>query len=165
VWVQLPEAVRERVDELVRAGSTIHAVMAIRGSGLLPQPSLPDCQELLAWHRHQLGVPAHRPAPSAEEMIEQASGLPWTPDAIEAIWDGDTDGWFVVLTAVCTSQRAEAALGIIRHGSDIRLFQGKVPPWPESQEASILGRILAEHFNVPFHFASPDVPDDQALRL
>lgn len=30
--------------------------------------------------------------------------------------------------------------------------------------AAAAGRALADHLGVPFHFASPDVPDDQAPR-
>jgi hypothetical protein len=55
-------------------------------------------------------------------------------------------------------------LAMIRHGSDMRLFNGTVPLWPEAQEAETVGRALAEQFAVPFHFASPDQPDLDAPR-
>ncbi|MEU1694850.1 hypothetical protein [Streptomyces hirsutus] len=52
----------------------------------------------------------------------------------------------------------------IRHGSDLRVLNGQVPPWPEAQEARETGTALAEHVNVPFHFAGPHQPDDEAPR-
>jgi hypothetical protein len=63
-----------------------------------------------------------------------------------------------------TDPPAETTLAAIRHGGDLRLFNGQVPPWPEAQEAMTTGPALAEHFGLPFHFASPDTPDDEAPR-
>jgi hypothetical protein len=40
-----------------------------------------------------------------------------------------------------------------------RLFSGQVPPWPEARRASEQGQAIAQHFGVPFHFASPEAPD------
>ncbi|MGW5640989.1 hypothetical protein [Streptomyces sp. NPDC003832] len=90
--------------------------------------------------------------------------LPGRTVAIEALWDGDTDGWCVDLIALTDDPATEHRLAIIRHGSDMRLFNGTVPPWPEAQEAETVGRALAERFAVPFHFASPDQPDLDAPR-
>jgi hypothetical protein len=53
---------------------------------------------------------------------------------------------------------------MIRHGGDLRLFNGTVPPWPETQEAVETGSALARHFDLPFFFPSPDVPDLPAVR-
>jgi hypothetical protein len=58
----------------------------------------------------------------------------------------------------------EVELAMIRHGSDLRVLNGRVPPWPEAQEALTIGTALAGRFSVPFHFASPDEPDDEAPR-
>jgi hypothetical protein len=40
----------------------------------------------------------------------------------------------------------------------MRIFKGKVPPWPEAHEAATIGRALAERLGVSFHFTSPDRP-------
>jgi hypothetical protein len=37
-------------------------------------------------------------------------------------------------------------------------------PYPSATAAERAGRALAGHLSVPFHFASPDTPDDQAPR-
>jgi hypothetical protein len=90
--------------------------------------------------------------------------LPGRLAAVEGIWDGDTDGWFVVLVAVLDAPQGEVELAVIRHGSDLRVFNGQVPPWPEAQEAMRTGTALALRFSVPFYFASPDEPDAEAPR-
>ncbi|MEV0490460.1 hypothetical protein [Streptomyces atratus] len=72
--------------------------------------------------------------------------------AFEAVRDGDTRGWIVVLTAVLAKPWEEATLADFRIGD------------AGSDEAARAGRVLAERFGVPFHFASPGVPDDEAPR-
>jgi hypothetical protein len=52
LWTRLPEAVRERVEELVVQGNVIQAVMvareSFRESGIDPLPSLMACRAMLA---------------------------------------------------------------------------------------------------------------------
>lgn len=85
---------------------------------------------------------------------------------IEALWDGDTNGWFIRLSAIMKiksffrSKFEDIYLGAISEGGDIRLFNGKVPPWPESEIAKQLGNRLALEFDIEFYFPSPDDPDD-----
>ena len=101
--------------------------------------------------------------PTFDELINRCEEL--KPVAIHAAWDGDTQGWFVVLEAVVKDEEAQDAyktveLGMGRGASgDLRLFNGQVPPWPEAIEAETLGKQLANHLGVPFHFPSPDRPD------
>lgn len=47
----------------------------------------------------------------------------------------------------------------MRDGGDIRLFNGQVPPWPETQRATEQGQALAQQIGVPLHFTSPGMPD------
>ena len=90
--------------------------------------------------------------------------------AIEAIWDGDTHGWFVELLAITRSEPLETAFDEVRlatlagEDGDARLFSGDAPPWPEAAKAGELGEALAGELGVPFFFASPDSPDDEAER-
>ncbi|WP_239134904.1 hypothetical protein [Streptomyces sp. SID12488] len=104
------------------------------------------------------------PPRDLETLAARIGELPGQPAAIEAMWDGDTGGWVVVLVAVLDDPQDEVELAVIRHGSDLRVFNGRVPPWPEAQEALLVGTALAARFGVPFHFASPDKPDDEAPR-
>jgi hypothetical protein len=91
-----------------------------------------------------------------------------TPVAFEAHWDGDTSGWFLVLSAVVDestnadepSYTAVDLTTLAHPAGDIRLFRGEVPPWPEAKQADEIGRSLATQFGVPFFFPSPKYPED-----
>ncbi|MGQ4478315.1 hypothetical protein [Streptomyces sp. SAS_276] len=84
--------------------------------------------------------------------------MPGRTVAIAALWDGDTDGWFVELVAVMGMPPAEHRLATIRHGSDMGLFNGAVSPWPEAQEAETVGRALAVKANSATTAPGPSGP-------
>jgi hypothetical protein len=162
LWRALSSQVRAQVDALVMKGHKLQAVKVIRDSLEEPRPGLYECMDLVAERFEDLGERFTR-SPTApldlDELTAKVEALPQRPAAIEAVWDGDSEGWMVDLMAVAIEPRAEYRLATVQHGTDIRLFNGDVPPWPEAQEAGIIGRGLAERFGVPFHFASPDEPD------
>ena len=81
--------------------------------------------------------------PSREELLAKAAALPEPPVAFGAGWDGDSTGWFVILYAMLSGQRCRY-LGLLRGGSDFRIFAGGVPPWPEAALAQAVGAELAE---------------------
>jgi hypothetical protein len=167
IWDVLPAAVRAQVDELVRKDHRIHAIKVIRDACAEPRPGIHECLDVVADRYATLGqrLDRARTAPlDVASLTAKIHALPSRPAAIEAVWDGDTDGWFVELLATTAAPSASHHLGFIRLGTDLRIFNGQVPPWPEAEEAATVGRALAEHFAVPFHFASPDTPDDQAPR-
>ena len=106
-----------------------------------------------------------------EDIVANANTLPQPPVAIEAFWDGDTEGWFLVVVAILARpgrrhpQFSEVDLACLRAaGGDIRIFNGQVPRWPESAVAQKAGVSLACKFGVPFWFPSPDQPRDEAAR-
>lgn len=162
LWEALPAQVRAQVDDLVTKGNKLQAVKVIREALEEPRPGLYECMDLVAERFEDLGQRFTR-SPTApldlDELMAKVRALPHAPAAIEALWDGDSEGWMVYLLAVTIEPRAEYHLAIIQHGTDLRLFNGEVPPWPEAQEASTIGRRLAERFGIPFHFASPEEPD------
>lgn len=89
--------------------------------------------------------------------------LPGELVALEALWDGDSGGWRVELYAVLRSGDGHAArhLWTASNGDgDIRIFQGRVPPWPESAAVDRVGAALAAERGVPFWFPAPDWPED-----
>ncbi|MFC8274547.1 hypothetical protein ACFUJR_18860 [Streptomyces sp. NPDC057271] len=90
--------------------------------------------------------------------------LPGRPAAVEALWDGDTFGWMVDLVVVTDEPEVPHRPAVIRHGGDIRLFDGTVSPWPEAEGARRAGHALAERRGVPSHVAGPDRPDDGTPR-
>lgn len=166
LWESLPNELRSRVDELIADDRKLSAIVAIHDMLDQPRPGIYECMDLLAERYAELGQPWLRPSPplDIDVLARQVAALPHPPDAIEALWDGDSNGWFVCLAAVTLRPKVEHNLALIRHGTDIRIFNGQVPPWPEAHEAATMGRALAERLGVPFHFASPDSPDSDLPR-
>lgn len=166
-WEDVPADVRARVDELVVADERFGAVRELWENGRDPRIGLNDCQDLV--YRRQLAL-ADRirrgPEPPGDlaTLIAVVEALPRRPEAVEALWDGDSIGWMTVLLAVTATPRTEMALAQIRHGGDLRLFNGQVPPWPEAREVAELGTALARHFDLPFFFHSPDAPELSDVR-
>jgi hypothetical protein len=161
-WDQLPARLRERIDELVLADERFRATCELWLNGGRERIPLPQCQ-LLIFERYQHFGEQVRRKPQASRdvptLIAKVEALPVRPDAIEALWDGDSDGWMVCLYAVTREPQREFCLAFIRHGTDMRVFNAVVPPWTETDEATESGTALARHFGVPFFFLNPDVPD------
>ncbi|WP_433561565.1 hypothetical protein ACQP1O_28750 [Nocardia sp. CA-151230] len=166
LWERMSADLRVRVDELIAQDRKVLAIKEIRDILGEPRPGINECMDLLVERYAELGQPWIRPTPplDLEILVNKVAKLPERPDAIEAVWDGDTFGWMVCLVAVTRSSRAEHYLAPIRHGGDIRLFNGEVPPYPEAREATSVGRALADTLGVPFHFTSPDRPDTNLAR-
>ena len=102
------------------------------------------------------------PSPLLKKLLARARALPSPPVVIEALWDGDSDGWFVRLNAAWLDEGGHQweAWHTLSRGTDFRLFNGEVPPWPEAVEAQKIGGQLADELGVPFWFPSPDHPED-----
>jgi len=92
------------------------------------------------------------------------------PIVLEALWDGDTEGWFLLFNLYTETgkffwkQTHVTNLGIITFGGDIRLFNGEVPEWPEAELAKKFGRSAAEKYGLTFYFPSDREPDDDCPR-
>ena len=168
IWAMLSAAERSAVDGLIQRDHRLAAVARVREAFRAEaRPGLYETLDVVAERYRELGQRfERRPTPPLDltAIAEQVEALPGRTVAIEALWDGDTEGWCVDLMALTDAPAAEYRLATIRHGSDLRLFNGVVPPWPEAREAETVGRTLAEQFGVPFHFASPGQPDDEAPR-
>jgi hypothetical protein len=104
--------------------------------------------------------------PSREQVLLQADALPEPPVAVEAYWDGDSSGWFVVLSAVLKGDAGYQShcLSVLQDGGDMRLLNGQVPPWGEARFAQEVGEELAARFGVPFYFPSPEHPEEDRPR-
>jgi hypothetical protein len=101
-------------------------------------------------------------AASFATLDAKISTLPGKLACIEALWDGDTDGWFIRLSAIMQNDHAydEHWLVCISKGNDTRLFNGQVPPWPEAVHAAEVGEKLARHRGAEFYFPSREEPND-----
>ncbi|XUL85756.1 hypothetical protein ACQ86D_02815 [Streptomyces galilaeus] len=168
IWAALPAAEQSAVDGLIQRDHRLAAVALLREAFRAEvRPGIHEALDVVAERYRELGQRFERfPTPPLDlaALTEQVETLPGRTVAVEALWDGDSDGWCVDLMALTEAPVGEHRLATIRHGSDLRLFNGTVPPWPEAREAETVGRALAERFGVPFHFAGPDRPDDEAPR-
>jgi len=110
---------------------------------------------------------------NVREWLAAARSSPERPVALEVLWDGDTEGWYVTVALVSRRARhrfwsidhleppwQERHLASLRYGGDIRLFQGTVPPWPEAVVAQRAGRRVAAELGIDYHFPAPEGPDD-----
>lgn len=166
-WEALPAELRGRIDDLVLRDQGFRATAVLFHAVDRARLGLYDCQDLIAQRCRDLADQIEfqpEPARDLATLITKVEAMARPPVAIEAVWDGDTQGWFVILLAITADPWAEEDLAYIRHGGDIRVFNGEVPPWPEAVEASATGGALAAHFGIPFHFGSPATPDDEAPR-
>lgn len=102
---------------------------------------------------------------SETELLTELSEKAASALAIEALWDGDTQGWFVDICAVFKlgPEFDSIRLHSLCRGGDIRLFNGQVPTWPEALEAARVGNQLATLLGVPFHFHRPIIPKTTVL--
>ncbi|SCL50570.1 hypothetical protein GA0070617_1524 [Micromonospora yangpuensis] len=174
-WNALDPQLQEQIDKLLRTGRLIAAVVLLRREGgLQSPPGLYQAQDLLIERRGELRrrglVELEPPPPTTEELIGKAEVVTAPVAAIEALWDGDTQGWYVYLIAIVRRPSRhhdrfdEVPLTVLRRSGDIRLINGQVPPWPEAQQAIEKGQAVAQHFCVPFHFISPEAPDTDPPR-
>jgi hypothetical protein len=95
--------------------------------------------------------------------IQKVSGR---PTVLQALWDGDTQGWYLILSLYAEIETAFSKeetcqqLGIVSFGGDIRLFNGELPPWPEAVLVNEMGKRAVEKYGLIFHFPSDTEPDD-----
>ncbi|MFI2200394.1 hypothetical protein ACH47Z_06325 [Streptomyces sp. NPDC020192] len=158
-WTYLEDQTRHEVDTHVLDDRPFLAVKAVwealRPLGL----GLNEAQQLVSERYEALGDRVRRREPDpldVPSLAARATAHPGRVAAVEALWDGDTvHDWFVLLVAVLDDPSGEARLATVcrRPGGPL--------PGTAADEA---GRALADHLGVPFHFTSPDAPDDEAPR-
>ncbi|WP_369142850.1 hypothetical protein [Streptomyces sp. R44] len=170
-WTLLPEGIRGEVDGYVLQDARLRAVRTVweacRGRGL----GLHEAEAVVhARYLHHGDRVARTPLSplDPESLAARASGCPGPVVAIEAIWDGDTvHDWFVILLAITAEPAGEHGLATIYRETAVRYLgdaRDERALHPEAAAAAAAGRALAEHLAVPFHFGSPDTPDDEAPR-
>lgn len=100
---------------------------------------------------------------NAREICDSVAAFERVPDAVQAIWDGDSSGWMVRIEAVWKMGRAceSNCLAVLRdQGGDLRIFNGDVPPWSEAIVAREAGKLIEGELGIPFYFRSPEEPED-----
>ncbi|MFF4691653.1 hypothetical protein [Streptomyces sp. NPDC001307] len=158
-WSSLEEQTRREIDSEVLHDRRLMAVKAARDALRPLGGGLREAEEVVHARYDALGDRVRRRQPDPLDVCSltaRAAAHPGRVAAIEAVWDGDTvHDWFVCLVAVLEEPDGEGHLATV--------YQRAVGP-PPATAASGAGQTLADHLGVPFHFASPDVPDDEAPR-
>ncbi|WUH93017.1 hypothetical protein OG900_24810 [Streptomyces sp. NBC_00433] len=170
-WDRLPAGIREQVDGYVLQDSLMSAIRIVRQAGRGIGLGLNDAMGVVQSRYDHLGG---RVARTPDSPLDPASlgaladGCPGRIVAIEAVWDGDTvHDWFVDLLAITDDPVGEQSLARIYRGAGARYVGTDAvsgPRHPSAAAAVAAGGALAARLSVPFHFASPDTPDDEAPR-
>jgi hypothetical protein len=99
-----------------------------------------------------------------EILDDEIKKIGGKPIVLEALWDGDTQGWFLRLyiyieTGYLLSKKVTRhSLGYISLGTDFRLFSGG--EWTEAFLAKEFGQKTIAKYNLEFYFPSSEHPDE-----
>ncbi|WP_405448028.1 hypothetical protein [Streptomyces erythrochromogenes] len=171
-WERLPVGIRNEIDGYVLQDARLAAVRVVVDVGLVRDDVGVGTAQLIVGDRYTRHGDRIARAPESpldlESLAYRAGGAAGRIVAIEAIWDGDTvHDWFVRLLAITADPVEEHVLATI-YASTARGHLGEGEECglrrQEAVAAERAGRALAAHLAVPFHFASPDTPDDEAPR-
>lgn len=103
---------------------------------------------------------------SLERALRQVSG---TPKVLEALWDGDTQGWYLTVSLYVEQgvwplkRTVRHDLGTVVLGTDLRLFNGQVPPWPEAELVKTFVQQTQAKYGLILYLPSEE-PDDECPR-
>ncbi|MFE4593680.1 hypothetical protein [Streptomyces laurentii] len=172
-WESLPTGIRDEIDGYVLRDALLGAVGVVTDIGLVRHGiGIATAQLIVGDRCHHYGDRIARMPQSPldlESLAYKAAGCAGRVVAIEAVWDGDTvHDWFVDLLALTADPEEEVRMATVHHSTAQRYPGGDEGHGPRPLVAVVAeraGRELAAHLSVPFHFASPDVPDDAAPRL
>ncbi|MFF8309122.1 hypothetical protein [Streptomyces lydicus] len=171
-WESLPAGIRDEIDGYVLQDSLLGAVRVVVDVGRVSHRIGVGVAQLIVDDRylHYGDRVARTPASplDLESLTYRASGCAGRIVAIEAMWDGDTvHDWFVRLLAVTVDPAGDHALATV-YSSTAKRYLGEQEDYGSRHLAAVVaervGSALATRLSVPFHFASPDTPDDEAPR-
>ncbi|MFD0358168.1 hypothetical protein ACFVHW_31205 [Streptomyces sp. NPDC127110] len=174
-WEQLPKGIRDEIDGYVLQDAMLAAARIVIDVGFVRDDIGAATAQLIVGDRYDHYGDRVARAPRSpldlESLAYRAGGFNGHVVAIEAIWDGDTvNDWFVRLLAITAEPAKEHGIATIC-GTTARLYLGEEGEGedggtrhPAAVAAERAGSALAAHLSVPFHFASPDTPDDEAPR-
>ncbi|MFD4032011.1 hypothetical protein ACFWVP_16155 [Streptomyces sp. NPDC058637] len=170
-WELLPAGIRQQADGYVLQDAFLAAVRVVFHAGRAHGLGLVEAQSVVHGRYVHHGDRVARTPDSPldlESLTALAKGARGRVVAIEAVWDGDTvHDWFVDLLAVTADPAGEHRLATVYRSAAVRHLGGEDsgPLHPSAVAADRAGRALAVRLSVPFHFASPHTPDDEAPRF
>ncbi|MFJ7154098.1 hypothetical protein ACIQUQ_04085 [Streptomyces sp. NPDC101118] len=171
-WGRLPAGLREQIDGYVLRDAWFAAIRLVSDLGRLRDDvGIGTAQQIVGDRYAHYGDRIAREPLSPldlESLAYRAGGLPGPIAAVEAIWDGDTvNDWFVRLLVLTADPAGEYGVATVYRRTAARYLGEDADHGrrhPAGVAAARAGGALAAHLSVPFHFASPDTPDDEAPR-
>ncbi|MFE0727018.1 hypothetical protein ACFW2X_01965 [Streptomyces antibioticus] len=169
-WELLPDGIRAQVDGYVLQDALMRAVRVAWAAGRSVGLGLTDAQRVVHARYVRLGDRIARTPDDPldlDSLAALAAGAPGRVVVVEAVWDGDTvHDWFVNLLAVTADPDGDHPLATVYRERAVRHLGGEDPGTrhPSALVADRVGGALAARLGVPFHFASPYTPDDEAPR-
>ncbi|MFJ8439186.1 hypothetical protein [Kitasatospora griseola] len=169
-WFEtLPADVRAQVDDNVLQFRLVWAMKILLDAGRADRGlTLLQAQDIVGARCEHYGDRVANPANvplDPEAVARRAGGIAERVLAIEAVWDGDTiHDWFVDLVAVGETRDHRLVTVYWSNGARYLGSDGPSGRHPHAAAAERIGRHVAAELGVPFHFASPDEPDDNAPR-
>ncbi|MFF0294984.1 hypothetical protein ACFYST_16320 [Kitasatospora sp. NPDC004614] len=169
-WETLPADVREQVDGLVLQFRLVWAMKILLDAGRVSHGiGLHQAQAIVGARCEHYGDRVANPAnvPLDPAAVERRAGeVDERVLAVEAVWDGDTvQNWFVDLVAVGGSRDHRLVTVYWSNAARYLGSDDRIDGRPHiAVAAERIGRGVAAELGVPFHFGSPDRPDDEAPR-
>lgn len=102
-----------------------------------------------------------------DDLCTKIAAIGGRPLALEAVWDGDTEGWYLCLTVYTRGGRntyGEHFLGTVEPGADFILPDGVSSLCVESFLANQWGQMAAVQYGLEFYFPSSDEYTDDCPR-
>ncbi|MFD8482179.1 hypothetical protein [Kitasatospora sp. NPDC059673] len=169
-WASLPEGIRQQVDGYVLQDSSMAAISVLVDVGFRRFGVGVGAAQLIVGdrYRHYGDRVARTPESPVdpESLSWRAAGICDRILVVEAVWDGDTvHDWVVRLLAI--GEEAEHQLAFVDWSTAKRYLGSdeRIDGRPHiAVAAERIGVAVARQLRVPFHFAGPDEPDDEAPR-
>jgi hypothetical protein len=160
----LPVETLQAIDELILEGRTIHALLLIREKAGC---SLFEAQDL-HWERRMTLKELHPVLRERdEEEARQSTPEAWrakalrgldqlesAPLVLEALWDGDTTSWILVLSAILPG-----ASPAHPRFTEVHLVSMRGSGEPVIAVAQEIGRMAHARWNIPLYFPALEPPD------
>lgn len=174
IWSALPEDIRARADDLICRRHTVRAAKLVREAAASPRPvSINVALDVVEGRRYELSVrglvdPLPPPV-TLSQLVERARAITDPVVAIEALWDGDTQRWGVLLLAIVRRPSLQHPIFdqhelMFADGRGARTDSVEGVRAPQAVEAASKGSAVARELGVPFSFLDPSASLLEDLR-
>ncbi|GAB3256081.1 hypothetical protein [Chitinimonas naiadis] len=103
-----------------------------------------------------------------DRLLERIGNLPGRPVCVQVLWEGDANSWRLRLSVymLLDETPVEIPLASIATGEYLRFDTDPAEQTHHCKESTVMlqvARHLSQSLGIPYHYPSPDRPDDTAL--